>query len=140
MNNTRRTYLLTLNSPSQRALRLWTGKSIHTLRHCSVKEIGGALVEMQKSLNDLQKSMRTLQHDVKEQVVSAPADGVGGTRKKDNGSLKTAARFSGHDQGRASRKMKEATIGQKTRRGPFFRNISQKGDPHGGKGRERSRT
>jgi hypothetical protein len=93
MNTTRRTYLLTLNSPSQRALRLWTGQSIHTLRHCSVKEIGGALVEMQKSLDDLQKSMQTLQR-VKEQLVSVSADGVGGTRKKDNGSLKAAARFS----------------------------------------------
>ncbi len=93
MNNTRRTYLLTLNSPSQRPLRLWTGKSIHTLRHCSVKEIGGALVEMQKSLDDLQKCMRTLQH-VKEQLVSESTDGVGGTRKKDNESLKAAARFS----------------------------------------------
>ena len=142
MNNTRRTYLLTLNSPSQRPLRLWTGKSIHTLRHCSVKEIGGALVEMQKSLDDLQKSMRALQR-VKEQLVSVSADGVGGTRKKDNGSLKAAARVSGPDQGRASRdsrEMKEATRGPKNRRGPFFRNISQKGDPHGGKGRGRSRT
>ena len=109
MNNTRRTYLLTLNSPSQRALRLWTGKSIHTLRHCSVKGIGGALIEMQKSLDDLQKSMRTL-------------------------------RFSGHHKGRVSTEVREATIGQKNRRGPFFRNISQKGDPHGGKGRGRSRS
>ena len=137
MNNTRRTYLLTLNSPSQRALRLWTGKSIHTLRHCSVKEIGGALVEMQKSLDDLQKSMRALQR-VKEQLVSVSADGVGGTLKKDTGSVKAAARVRGSDQGRASREMKEATRGQKNRRGPFFRNISQKGDPHGGKGRGRS--
>ena len=92
MNNTRRTYLLTLHSPSQRALRLWTGQSIHTLRHCSVKEIGGALVEMQRSLDDLQKSMQALQH-VKEQLVSESTDGVGGTGK-DNESLKAAARFS----------------------------------------------
>jgi hypothetical protein len=116
MNNTRRTYLLTLNSPSQRALRLWTGKSIHTLRHCSVKEIGGALVEMQKSLDDLQKSMRALQH-VKEQLVSASADGVGGPLNKDNGSLKTAARVGGHKQGSVSREIKEAAIGRKPRRG-----------------------
>jgi hypothetical protein len=124
MNNKRRTYLLTLNSPSQRALRLWTGKNIHTLRHCSVKEIGGALVEMQKSLDDLQKSMRAFQH-AKEQLVSAPADGVGGTLKKDNESLKAIAR---------GREMKEPTTGRKNRRGPFFRNISQKGASRGRKG------
>jgi hypothetical protein len=139
MNNTRRTYLLTLNSPSQRALRLWTGKSIHTLRHCSVKEIGGALVDMQKTLDDLQKSMRALQH-VKEQLVSASADGVGGILKKDNEPLKADAHLSGHNKGSASREMKEATRGRKNRGGPFFRNISQKGDSHGGKGRGRSRT
>jgi hypothetical protein len=133
MNNKRRTYLLTLNSPSQRALRLWTGKNIHTLRHCSVKEIGGALVEMQKSLDDLQKSMRAFQH-AKEQLVSASADGVGGTLKKDNESLKAIARVSGNSRGRLSREMKEPTTGRKNRRGPFFRNISQKGASRGRKG------
>jgi hypothetical protein len=127
MNNTRRTYLLTLNSPSQRALRLWTGKSIHTLRHCSVKEIGGALIEMQKSLDDLQKSMRALQL-VKEQLVSASADGVGRNLKKDHEALNADRRSSGH---------KKASVNP---RGQFFRNIRQKGDSHGGKGRGRSRT
>ena len=48
------TYVLTLNSPSRKALRLWTGKSIHTLRHCSVKQIGHALMEMQQYVDDLQ--------------------------------------------------------------------------------------
>jgi hypothetical protein len=48
------TYVLTLNSPSRKGLRLWTGKSIHTLRHCSVKQIGLALQEIQRHLEDLQ--------------------------------------------------------------------------------------
>ena len=56
MKNTQRIYLLTLNSPSQKALRLWTGKSIHTLRHCSAKQIDSASVEMQKNVDDLQNT------------------------------------------------------------------------------------
>ena len=95
MNNIRLTYLLTLNSPSQRALRLWTGKTIHTFRHCSAKQIGSALIEMQKNVDDLQKSLRTLQH-MKEQLVSVSAERGGETRN--NGSLKTATRFGGHDK------------------------------------------
>jgi hypothetical protein len=55
MKNTPQTYVLTLNSPSQKGLRLWTGKSIHTLRHCSVKQIGHALMEMQQHVDDLQR-------------------------------------------------------------------------------------
>ena len=54
MKNTPRTYVLTLNSPSGRALRLWTGKNIHALRYCSVKQLGHALMEMQQYVNDLQ--------------------------------------------------------------------------------------
>jgi len=69
MKNTPQIYLLTLNSPSQRALRLWTGRSVHQLRHCSAKQIGSALVEMQKNVDDLQKHMRTLQQ-VKAQLAS----------------------------------------------------------------------
>jgi hypothetical protein len=139
MNKTRRTYLLTLNSPSQRALRLWTGQSIHTLRHCSVKEIGGALTEMQQTLEDLQTSMRALQH-VTEQLVSASADGVGRALKTDNRAMKADARLSGHDRGTASRKMKETTRGALNRRGPLFRSISQKGDPRRGKSRGSSQS
>lgn len=60
MKNIPRTYVLTLNSPSRKALRMWTGKSIHTLRHCSVKQIGNALMEMQQHVDDLQHTMRTL--------------------------------------------------------------------------------
>jgi len=76
MKNTPLIYLLTLNSPSQRVLRLWTGRSVHQLRHCSAKQIGSALVEMQKNVDDLQKYMRTLQQ-VKAQLASvSPAAGA----------------------------------------------------------------
>lgn len=54
MKNTPQTYVLTLNSPFRKSLRLWTGKSIHTLRHCSVKQIGHALMEMQQHVEDMQ--------------------------------------------------------------------------------------
>ncbi len=74
MKNAPRIYLLTLNSPSQKALRLWTGKSIHQLRHCSVRQIGSALVEMQANVDDLRKSMRTLTQ-VKEQLTSLSSEG-----------------------------------------------------------------
>lgn len=133
MKNAQQTYLLTLNSPSQRALRLWTGNSIHTLRHCSVKQIGNTLVEMQKNIDNLQKSMRTLQQ-VKEQLVSGSAEGRGETRKMNTGSVKTAARFGGQDNGRVSRETKEAARGRNNRRGPFLRNVSQKGDSRGRRG------
>jgi hypothetical protein len=52
MKNTTRTYVLTLNA--RKGLRLWTGTHIHALRHCSVKQVGLALTEMQQGLNDLQ--------------------------------------------------------------------------------------
>ena len=48
------TYVLTLNSASRTGVRLWKGKSIHTLRHCSQKEIGLALRVMQRDLDALQ--------------------------------------------------------------------------------------
>lgn len=54
MKNTPRTYVLTLNSPSKKGLRLWMGDSIHTLRHCSVKQIGSALRELQQTVDRLQ--------------------------------------------------------------------------------------
>jgi len=54
MKNTQRTYVLTLNAPSQKGLRLWMGKSIHALRHCSVKQIGQALREMQQDVDSHQ--------------------------------------------------------------------------------------
>lgn len=54
MNQAPRTYVLTLNSPSRKAFRLWTGKSIHTLRHCSVKQLNHALMELQQHMDDVQ--------------------------------------------------------------------------------------
>jgi hypothetical protein len=54
MKTTPRTYVLTLNSPSRKGLRLWMGDNIHTLRHCSVKQIGLALREMQQTVDRLQ--------------------------------------------------------------------------------------
>ncbi len=57
MTNAPRTYLLTLNTPSRKGFRLWTGKSIHTLRHCSVKQIGHALTEMQQHMDGLQATV-----------------------------------------------------------------------------------
>jgi len=68
MRNTQ-VYLLTLNSPSHKALRLWTGKSLHTLRHCSAKQMSGALVKMQKTLDALKTNMGILKQ-VKEQFAS----------------------------------------------------------------------
>jgi hypothetical protein len=50
------TYVLTLNSPSRRAVRLWTGKSIHALRHCSVTQLTRAL---QQHLDALQAPVPT---------------------------------------------------------------------------------
>ena len=69
MKNKPQIYLLTLNSPSHKALRLWTGRNVHALRHCSTKEIGSTLVDMQKSVEDLQEHMRTLKQ-VKERLAS----------------------------------------------------------------------
>ncbi|OGW68110.1 MAG: hypothetical protein A3H49_11920 [Nitrospirae bacterium RIFCSPLOWO2_02_FULL_62_14] len=62
MKNQPRIYLLTMNSPSHKAPRLWTGRSIHALRRCSAKQVGNALVEMQQSVDDLQKDMSTLRY------------------------------------------------------------------------------
>jgi hypothetical protein len=53
MKTTPRTYVLTLNSPSRKGLRLWMGDNIHALRHCSVKQIGLALREMQQTVDRL---------------------------------------------------------------------------------------
>lgn len=53
MKTTTRTYVLTLHSSSRKGLRLWMGESIHALRHCSAKQIGLALREMQQSIDRL---------------------------------------------------------------------------------------
>jgi len=57
MKQTPQTYVLTLNSPSRKAFRLWTGKSIHALRHCSVKQLNHALMELQQHMNNFQVSV-----------------------------------------------------------------------------------
>ena len=75
MKHTPRIYLLTLNSPSQRALRLWTGKNLHSLRHCSISEIGSALVEMRENLDELQKDMNRLNQVKKHLASVSPAWG-----------------------------------------------------------------
>ena len=60
MKTTPRTYVLTLNSPSRKGLRLWMGDNIHALRHCSVKQIGLALREMQQTVDRLQSPVSLL--------------------------------------------------------------------------------
>ena len=76
MKNQPRIYLLTMNSLSHTAPRLWMGKNIHALRQCSVKQIGSALVEMQQSVDDLQRDMSVLKH-AKAQLASGSAERAG---------------------------------------------------------------
>jgi hypothetical protein len=54
MKSTSQTFVLTMNSPSRKGMRIWRGKNIHALRHCSVKQIGQALRELQQHMNQLQ--------------------------------------------------------------------------------------
>ena len=58
MKNLPRTYVLTMNSPSRQSLRIWTGKNVHTLRHCSVKQIERVLRDMQEDIADLQSTRK----------------------------------------------------------------------------------
>jgi len=60
MENTTQVYVLTLNTPSRKTVRLWTGASIHSLRHCSSKKIDRTLGEMQQHVDDLQRAIRVL--------------------------------------------------------------------------------
>lgn len=60
MRNTTQVYVLTLNAPSQKTVRLWTGASIHSLRHCSSKKIDRTLAEMQQHVADLQRVISVL--------------------------------------------------------------------------------
>lgn len=55
MKKSSRVYVLTVHPLSKRALRLWTGNSVHTLRHCSAKQMRQALAEMQQSVDELHK-------------------------------------------------------------------------------------
>jgi hypothetical protein len=56
MENSPQIYVLTVNSSSRKALRVWKGANIHALRHCPVKQIGSALMEMQHRLESLQQN------------------------------------------------------------------------------------
>ena len=60
MKNTTQVYVLTLNAPSKKTVRLWTGTSIHSLRHCSSKKIDRTLAEMQQHVDDLQRAISVL--------------------------------------------------------------------------------
>ena len=60
MKNTMQVYVLTLNAPSRKTVRLWTGLSIHSLRHCSSKKIDRTLAEMQQHVDDLQRTISVL--------------------------------------------------------------------------------
>ena len=53
-------YVLTLNAPSRKPVRLWTGASIHSLRHCSSQKIDRTLAEMQKHVDQLQRAISVL--------------------------------------------------------------------------------
>jgi hypothetical protein len=54
MTHSPKTYVLTVHSPFRKTIRLWTGKNIHTLRHCSVKQAEHVLREIQQYVDDLQ--------------------------------------------------------------------------------------
>jgi hypothetical protein len=56
MKTTSQTYVLTLHSPSRGALRVWTGKNLHALRHCSKAQISHVLSEMQQHLDHLMEA------------------------------------------------------------------------------------
>ena len=53
----------------------------------SVKQIGSALVEMQKNVDELQKNMGTIKH-AKEQLAAVAPEGSGDAIKKEGESLK----------------------------------------------------
>jgi len=57
MKNAAQVYVLTLNASSRQTVRLWTGASIHSLRHCTSKKIDRTLAEMQGHVDDLQRAI-----------------------------------------------------------------------------------
>ena len=129
-----RIYLLTPNPPSPRTLQVWTGQSVHTLRHCSLKDIANAVAEMQERVENLQKDMVTLQQ-VKDQLVAVSAGGLE-ISKRDAGFVRPAG-AGVYDKGRVSKGARMVPVDQETRRVPLFRNISQKGTrvEEGGRGK-----
>lgn len=58
MTKTRQVYVLTMQASERRRGRLWTGKSLHALRHCSVKQIDHALMEIQQHVDEWQRFIR----------------------------------------------------------------------------------
>jgi hypothetical protein len=60
MKTTPQTYVLTLHSPSRKAVRIWRGKSLHSLRHCSAREVEHVLQEMQQQVEVLSQSKRAI--------------------------------------------------------------------------------
>jgi hypothetical protein len=58
MKKTSRVYVLTVQPLSRRGLRLWTGKSVHALRHCSTKQMSQVLAEMQQSVDERHAPIR----------------------------------------------------------------------------------
>ena len=58
MTKTRQVYVLTLQSSGHRRGRLWTGQSLHALRHCSIKQIDHALMEIQQHVDEWQRFIR----------------------------------------------------------------------------------
>jgi hypothetical protein len=60
MKNITQVYALTLNAPSRKTVRLWTGARIHSLRHCSSNKIDRTLAEMQQHVDDLQCAIMVL--------------------------------------------------------------------------------
>jgi len=59
MQKTARVYVLTVQPLSRRMLRLWTGKSLHALRHCSTKQMNQALAEIQHSVDEMHQRTKT---------------------------------------------------------------------------------
>jgi hypothetical protein len=57
MKNAQQVYVLTLQASSRLKIRLWSGTSLHALRHCSVRQLGHALMEMQQQLEALQRAV-----------------------------------------------------------------------------------
>lgn len=59
MRKTARVYVLTVHPSSRSMLRLWTGKSLHALRHCSTKHINQTLAELQHSVDEMHQRTST---------------------------------------------------------------------------------
>lgn len=54
-----RVYVMTVHPSSRGMLRLWTGTSLHALRHCSPKQINPALAELQHMMDEQHERTKT---------------------------------------------------------------------------------